>query len=166
MQARIWGTGRDMEAKHGNFGLAWWLLCLALVAHCADEALTDFLSYYNATVLTLYGHFWWFPRMDMDFREWATMLVVAIAALLLLTPFAYRNAPFLRPIAYVFAGIMLLNGMAHIAFTILGHTVPSVTFVGTAPGFYSSPLLLAGAIYLLLRLRGAAKDFASTAAVD
>lgn len=143
----------DANTKRGNFGLAWLLLCLALVVHCGDEALTDFLGYYNATVLTLYGHFSWFPRMDMDFREWAILSVTINTLLLSLTPFAYRNAPLLRTIAHVFAGILLLQGIAHIAFTVLGHTVPSVTFVSTAPGFYSSPLLVAGSIYLIIRLR-------------
>jgi hypothetical protein len=156
--ARIEGMAAgDVTERRANFGLAWQLLCLAFVAHFVDEALTDFLSYYNATVLTLYGHFSWFPRMDMDFRGWITVLIVANAVSLLLTPFAYRNAGFLRPVAYFFAGIMLLNGVGHIFFTVLGHTVPSVSFEGTAPGFYSSPLLLAASIYLLVRLRRSGK---------
>jgi hypothetical protein len=49
------------------------------------------------------------------------------------------------------------NGMGHIFFMVLGHTVPSISFDGVAPGFYSSPLLLAASIYLLVRLRRSAK---------
>jgi len=147
-----------------NFGLAWLLLCLALVAHVVDEALTDFLGYFNATVLTLHGHFPWFPRMDMEFRQWLTALIAANAVLLLLTPLAYRNARFLRPLAYVFAAIMLLNAIGHTLATLLGHTVPSVHFEGPAPGFYSSPLLFAASIYLLLRLWRSAKPVSERAA--
>jgi hypothetical protein len=136
-----------------NFGLGWLLLCFAFVAHVVDEALTDFLSYFNATVLALYGHFAWFPRMDMAFRTWITGLIVANAVLLLLTPFAYRNARSLRPLAYFFAGIMMLNAVGHALATLRGQTVPSVHFSGAAPGFYSSPVLFAAGIYLLSRLR-------------
>ncbi|GAC1700533.1 MAG: hypothetical protein NVS9B4_02090 [Candidatus Acidiferrum sp.] len=157
---------RDLTERAGNFGLAWLLLCLAFVAHSVDEALTDFLSYYNATVLTLYGHFSWFPRLDMDVHRWATVLIVTNMVLLSLTPFAYRNARFLRPVAYFFAALLLVNGMGHIFFTVLGHTVPSVSFDGSAPGFYSSPLLLAGSIYLLVRLRRSAIDFPGNDLVD
>jgi hypothetical protein len=140
-----------------NFGLAWLLLCFAFVAHVVDEALTDFLSYFNATVLALYGHFPWFPRLDMEFRTWLAALIVANVLLLLLTPLAYRNAEPLRPLAYFFAVIMLVNALGHTVATLRGQTVPSVHFSGPAPGFYSSPLLFAAAIYLLLRLRRSAK---------
>jgi hypothetical protein len=48
---------------------------------------------------------------------------------------------------------MLLNGLGHTLFTILGRTVEAVRFVRPAPGFYSSPLLLLTSIYLFRRLR-------------
>jgi hypothetical protein len=48
---------------------------------------------------------------------------------------------------------MLLNGMGHTFFTVLGRTVPSVHFSRPAPGFYSSPLLLVTSIYIFIRLR-------------
>ena len=140
------------EAK-GNFGLAWMLLCLAFGVHIWDEAAHGFLEYYNATVLTLWAHFSWFPKIDMGFRPWVLGVSGVAVVLLLLTPFAYRNVPWMRPLAYLFAGVQLLNGLAHVVFTILGHTVPSVVFEGPAPGFYSAPLLLALAVFLFWRLR-------------
>jgi hypothetical protein len=136
-----------------NFGMAWFLLCLAFCAHVADEALTGFLPIYNATVLAMRSQYKWFPMPTFEFREWLTGLIVANIILLLLTPFAFRNAPWLRPIAYVYAGIHLLNGMGHSLATIFGQTVSTIHFARPAPGFYSSPLLFAGAIYLLIRLR-------------
>jgi hypothetical protein len=140
------------EAKC-NFGLAWMLLCLAFGAHIWDEAAHGFLEYYNATVLTLWAHFPRFPKIDMEFRPWVLGVSGVTVVLLLLTPFAYRNARWMRPFAYLFAGIQLLNGLAHVVFTILGHTVPSVVFEGPAPGFYSAPLLLVFSAFLFWRLR-------------
>jgi hypothetical protein len=150
-------TPEQKFARPVNFGLAWLALCLAFVVHVVDEALTGFLDYYNATVLTLYGHFSWFPRLDMEFRTWLTGLMVANSALLILTAFAYRNSRFLRPLAYLFARIMILNAFGHISATIRGRTVPSVHFHGVAPGFYSSSLLLLTSGFLLVRLRRSAK---------
>lgn len=139
-------------ARRG-FGLAWFVLCIGFGLHVWDEAAHDFLIYYNATVLTLYGHFSWFPRMDMEYREWLIGLIVAVALCLALTPFAFRNARWLRPLAYLFATIHFFNGMGHIAATLLGQTVPSVHFEGVAPGFYTAPLLLLSSGYLFWRLR-------------
>jgi hypothetical protein len=136
-----------------GFGTPWLLLCLAFALHAWDEAAHDFLSYYNSTVVALYGHFSWFPRMDLQFRTWLAALLVANLVLLALTPWAYRNARWLRPLAYGFAAIQLLNGTGHILAAIWGRTVPSVHFEGAAPGVYTAPLLMALAAYLIWGLR-------------
>ena len=140
-----------------SFGSAWLLLCLGFCAHVADEALTHFLDIYNPTVMAMRERFTWFPMPTFEFRGWLIGLIVANAVFLALTPFAYRNARALRPLAYFFAVVMLLNGLGHTLFTILGRTVPSVTFARPAPGFYSSPFLLVASIYLLVRLRRTAR---------
>jgi hypothetical protein len=140
-------------AQLENCGIAWLLLCLSFAANILDDAVNDFLGYYNATVLTLYGHFSWFPRIDLSFREWLVGVTVADAVLLLLSPLAFRNALLVKPIAYVFSTIMLLNGCGSILVSVRGQTVGSVHFTGIAPGTYSSPLLLAASAYLLRRLR-------------
>jgi hypothetical protein len=137
----------------GNFGLPWLLLCLAFCAHVADEALTGFLNVYNPTVIAMRAKLSWFPMPTFEYREWLIGLIVANLILLALTPLAYRNTRALRPLAYFFAGVMLLNGMGHTFFTVLGRTVASVQFPRPAPGFYSSPFLLITSIYLFLRLR-------------
>jgi len=142
-----------LPLRHQGFGLAWLFLSMAFALHVWDEAAHDFLGYYDATVLTLYGRFSWFPRMDMTFREWLTGLLVAITIVLALTPFALRNARWLRPFAYLFAGIQFVNGAGHILATMWGGTVPSVRFEGTAPGFYTAPLLLLSSAFLIWRLR-------------
>ena len=141
------------SASPDNFGLAWILLCLAFCAHVADEALTGFLNVYNPTVMAMRDRLAWFPMPTFEYREWLVGLIVANLILLALTPFAYRNARGLRPLAYFYAGVMLLNGMGHTVFTVLGRTVASVQFPRPAPGFYSSPFLLITSIYLLMQLR-------------
>jgi hypothetical protein len=136
-----------------NFGLPWLLLSLALVAHVADEALTGFLPVYNATVTAIRAEYSWYPMPTFEFRNWLFGLVTAVLLLLALTPFAYRNSRPLRPFAYIFAVVMFLNGVGHTLATIFGRTVSSVPIPRPAPGFYSSPLLLAASIYLWSRLR-------------
>src|SRR5712692_11037109 len=90
-----------------NFGLAWFLLCLAFCAHVADEALTGFLPVYNATVLAMRSEHKWYPVPTFGYREWLFGLIAVNVLLLFLTPLAYHNALSLRPFAYVFAIIML-----------------------------------------------------------
>ncbi len=139
--------------RQSNFGMAWFLLCLAFVAHVADEALTGFLPVYNATVLAMRSEYKWYPMPTFGYREWLSGLIAVNILLLLFTQLAYRNARWLRPLAYFYAGIMFLNGMGHTLATIFGRTASTVPIPRPAPGFYSSPLLLAGSIYLLIRLR-------------
>lgn len=141
------------ERGAGNFGAAWLLFCASIAATITDQAINDFLGYYNATVLTLYGHFSWFPRIDMRFGTWLATAITTNALLLLFTPFAYRGARFLRPIGYVFSTFMILVACGEIFASLLGQTVPSVHFTNGAPGVYTSPLLLASSTFLLWRLR-------------
>jgi hypothetical protein len=147
---------RERE-QTGNLGAAWLLLCLSFATNILDGALNDFLGYYNATVLTLYGHFSWFPRIDLTFREWLVGMIVADAVLLFLTPLAYRDSVYSRPLAYAFGVIMVLFGCGTVFASLLGRTVSSVHFIGMAPGTYSSPLILAASVYLLWRLRASSK---------
>jgi cation transport ATPase len=136
--------------------MAWLLLCLAFCAHVADEALTGFLGIYNPTVLAMRARYSWFPMPTFEFRQWLLGLIVANAVFLLLTPFAFRNAWWLRPLGHFYAGVHLLNAMGHTVATIFGQTVSTIQFARPAPGFYSSPLLFAASIYLLVRLRALA----------
>ena len=122
------------SGKPGNFGTAWFLLCLAFCAHVADEALTGFLPVYNATVLVMRSRYNWFPMPNFGFREWLTELILANIVLRLLTPFAFQNAEWLRPLAYFYAFVHLLNGM--------GHTVATIFDYGPAAGSGARPRVL------------------------
>ena len=136
-----------------KLGISWIALCLALALHVTDEASTDFLSVYNPTVSALRAKFGFWPMPTFEFREWLTGLIVAVLVLLALPPLVFKGARWMRPVFYVFAAIMLLNGLGHTAGTILGHTVSSVRFTRPMPGFYSSPVLLATSVYALHQLR-------------
>lgn len=143
-----------------GFGSAWLALCVAFALHILDEATTGFLAVYNPTVTILRSRWSWFFMPTFDFREWLITLIVACGLLFCLTPVAARGMPGLRPLAWFFAVLMFLNGLGHTLFTILGHTVASVTFPRPAPGFYSSPLLFVTSVWLMIRLRRTARvDF-------
>jgi len=137
----------------GNFGLAWFFCAVAFALHIWDEAAHDFVDYYNATALALYGHFSWFPRIDVGFHTWLVIFVLTNLALFGLTPWAFRDVLWLRPLAYAVVFLSLADGTGHVLVTIRGQTVPSVRLEGVSPGFYTSPLVLFSATYLLLSLR-------------
>jgi hypothetical protein len=127
---------------------------LALAVHVTDEALTGFLSVYNPTVAALRARFGFWPMPTFEFREWLTGLITLIVLLAALTPFAFRNAPWIRPVLYFCAIVIgILNALGHTLGTIFGQTVSTVRFPRPAPGFYSSPLLLVAAMYALVQLR-------------
>ncbi len=140
-----------------DFGYAWLALCFSFCLHVADEVLTGFLPVYNATILALRAERSWYPMPVFGFRSWLTGLIVANVILLLLAPFAFRNARALRPLAYFFAAIMILNGIGHTLATIFGRgPTLAVPIPRPAPGFYSSPFLLVASVYLLVTLRRSA----------
>jgi hypothetical protein len=136
-----------------GFGGAWFALCTAFALHIVDEASTGFLAIYNPTVTTLRERWNWFPMPTFQFGEWLILLIGTCALLFCLIPVAARGMHGLRPLAWAYALIMFCNGLAHILFSILGHTVAAVTFPRPAPGFYSSPFLLAASVWLMFRLR-------------
>jgi hypothetical protein len=143
-----------MEAgQNRGVGRAWVALCVALGAHIADEALTGFLAVYNPTVTALRGTLPWLPVPVFGFEAWLTGLILGTIALFGLSVFVFRGARWMRPVCYAFAVLMLVNAFGHTLRTVFGRTVGSVRFSGPMPGFYSSPLLFAASIYLLVELR-------------
>jgi hypothetical protein len=140
-----------------GFGSAWFALCLGFALHIVDEATTGFLAVYNPTVAILRQRWGWFPLPPLNFREWLAAHVVVCGLLFCLTPVAARGMRGLRPLAWAYATIMFLNGLGHTIGTIMGHTVEAVSFPRPAPGFYSSPFLFLGSLWLMVRLRRTAQ---------
>ena len=135
-----------------GFGRPWIALTIAFALHVIDEAATGFLGIYNPSVTAMRARFGWFPMPTFEFREWLVGLIAGVVLCFALTPLAASNARWLRPLAWFYAFLMFFNAMGHTVFTILGRTVESVTFPRPAPGFYSSPFLFVGSIWLIARL--------------
>jgi hypothetical protein len=114
---------------------AWLLLCGVLSAHVADEALTGFLDLYNAAV-TAMG----LPSLQFTFPVWITLLALAIAGLLILSYWVRRGTWWTVHAGYVFAFLMLANGIAHLSFSIHRRAWMS--------GAYTSPVLVAASLNL------------------
>ena len=131
-----------------RFGIAWVFFALALALHVADEASHDFLSVYNPSVLWIRARVPFLPLPTFTFGSWLTLLIAAICLLLAVSPLAFRGNRWLRKGAWP---IGMVVGVLNAA----GHISSSVYFRRWMPGVYSSPFLLAGAIYLLLTARSA-----------
>ena len=141
-------TPKDFGARHG---LAWVLLTLALATHVIDEALNDFLSFYNPTVHAIRQVAPFLPFPTFTFESWLSGLVFAIVVLAAITPIVISGGRWTISLSYFFAVFMILNGLGHITVSI---------YLGQAmPGVYSSPLLLAASAFLLgaTRQRSAVK---------
>jgi len=143
---------RSRSGSEFGFGRAWFALTVAFALHVFDEATTGFLAVYNPTIIALRARWAWFPMPTYQFRDWLVGLIVVVAFCFALTPLAARGLRGLRPLAWYYAVIMFYNGCGHTLFTILGRTVASVTFPRPAPGFYSSPFLFVGSVWLMRRL--------------
>ena len=144
--------------------IAWLWLVVALALHVIDEASTGFLDVYNPTVRALRERLGWFPMPEFRFEVWATGLAALVLGLALLTPLVDRGPRAMRVATVAFAGLMVLNGAAHITGTIVGRTVATVRFDRPMPGFWSSPLLIGAAVFFVVRARrrdGVTKDTAS-----
>jgi uncharacterized membrane protein required for colicin V production len=133
-------------------GIAWVAFALALAIHVADEATHDFLSTYNPSVRAIRARLPFLPLPTFTFRVWLTLLIAGILLLLCFSPFAFRGASWLRIVS---RPLGILVGVLNAAL----HFSSSVYFHRWMPGVYSSPLLLAAAIFLLAssRLRASAK---------
>lgn len=136
-------SSRERRAR--RHWIAWIALCGALAVHVADEALTDFLAIYNPTVLAIRERYPFLPLGTFTFENWLSLLIFAIVSLTAASYFVWQGRWAMRPISYVFAGVMLLNGLMHIAGSFYMRTF--------MPGVYSSPLLIAASIALILRTR-------------
>jgi hypothetical protein len=133
-----------------RLGISWLLLVTTVAAHIADEAMTGFLGIYNPTVLELRRNIPWIRLPTFTFRAWLSGLIVALVIAMLATPLAFRAPRSFRVVAVVCAVFMILNGLNHLLGTALGHTFSDIRFARPMPGTYSSPPMIAAAVYLLV----------------
>lgn len=126
-------------------GTAWILLALALALHVADEAANDFLSVYNPSVLRIRQALPWLPLPVFTFDVWLAGLIAAVLLLLFLSRYVFLGRRWTIPASYLLGGLMTLNA--------LGHFAGSLAMGRAMPGVYSSPFLLAAALYLIYSTR-------------
>jgi len=128
---------RDAPVRHMQ---AWLLLVAALVVHVVDEALTDFLDFYNPLVLSIRSQVPWFPMPVFTFLMWLAGLVVLVLVLAGLAPAVRLGVTGTQLASWVLSAIMFLNGVGHLA--------GSVYFQRWLPGATSAPLLLVASLVL------------------
>ena len=124
-------------------------MCGALAVHVADEALTGWLDWYNPTVRAMREQYP-FPLLPIllpmfTFRVFLSLLIFAVVSLTAASWFVWKGRWAMRPISHVFAVVMLTNGLFHIAHSIYMREL--------MPGVYTSPLLLAASIALIVYTR-------------
>lgn len=119
---------------------AWLLLVGAFAVHVVDEALTNFLEFYNPLVLSIRSQIPWFPMPTFTFAVWFAGLIVLVLVLGFLAPAVRRGAVATGLASWMFSVIMFMNG--------LGHLAGSIYFDRWLPGATSAPLLLAASLLL------------------
>jgi hypothetical protein len=92
---------------------AWVLMISAIAIHVFDEAVTDFLSFYNPLALDLRESFGFsFPPM-FTFEMWLGGLIVGILVCFALTPIVKRGGRITRVFTIVLGILMIVNSLGH-----------------------------------------------------
>lgn len=124
----------------GSHYRAWMLLCAIFAIHITDEASTGFLKLWNPEVLAIRAHHPWMIIPAFSFPVWITLLALAVLGFLVLSVWVRRGLPWTVYASYAFIFLMLSNGLAHLGF--------SIDQKAWMSGAYTSPLLIAGSVYL------------------
>ena len=132
-----------MDVLKNKNGLAWILMVSAGTLHVIDEAIHGFLSVYNPLVESVRESLGFFPMPTFSTGPWLAGLIGAIIISFAVTPVVNRGRRVVR-IVFTALGILM-------AFNALGHMLGSVYFGYLLPGFWSSPLLLVTAVYVVKR---------------
>jgi hypothetical protein len=144
MNARVVASESEIAhrqaARHMH---AWFVLVGVLALHVLDEAVTDFLGFYNPLVRSIRSRWPLFPMPTFKFVIWVAGLGALVLVLALLGLAVRRGAPSMRLASWLFSGIMFLNGF--------GHLGGSLYFQRWLPGTTSAPLLLLASVLLARR---------------
>jgi hypothetical protein len=135
-------TNSESRSLINKHGYAWVWLTVALAIHVTDEASNDFLSVYNPIVNKLVSKYPYLPLPTFTFSLWITGLIIAIAALFALSLAVFHGKKFTIYFSFFYGGLMLLNGLTHIA--------GSFALGRVLPGTWSAPLLIIASLYLLV----------------
>ena len=132
------------DTIHRAHAFAWFYLCAHLAAHVVEEAATGFLDVWNP-VLAGWSQRTGLPLPHLPFDLWLGILVVAVTVLTALTPRVARGAAWAPSASYIFGAVMVANGVHHLF---------SPLYLGRfLPGHFTSPLLIAAAVWLIVQTR-------------
>jgi hypothetical protein len=123
---------------------AYLLLVFCLALHVTDEAIHHFLDFYNPLALKIREYMIFFPP-TFSFQIWITGLILAVLLLLVLTPYVYSRTKRMIPAAMIFAVIMILNG--------LGHMAVSIYYGKIMAGMVTSPFLIFSSVWFIFQIR-------------
>jgi hypothetical protein len=137
-----------------GWGPSWITLAIAIALHVWDEAAHDFLAVYNPLVAAIRDRLPFLPLPTFTFRLWLTGLVLGILIMLSMSVFAFRGTRWFRPPSFALAILMIANGLIH--------TIGSAYYAKAMPGLYSSPVLIASSVWLLIQLRQTSRSCASS----
>ena len=127
--------------------VSWLLMVISIALHVLDEALTGFLPFFNERTVIISEWLGFLRIPSVDFVTWLTALIIGIVILFSLTFVVKRGGRAIRIFATALGILMIVNALLHI--------VGSIYQGYLLPGFFSSPVLLVTAGYVLWRgLRG------------
>ena len=123
--------------------LAWVAMVSSLAFHVVDEALNDFLSFFNPLVENMRVRLEFFPMPTFEFKYWISGLICVVAIGYLAIPLVRRGAQGIKIVMVVAGALMVLNS--------LGHMAASIYMGRVVPGTLSSPLLLVASLCVVVR---------------
>lgn len=124
--------------------VAWLALVLCLALHVADEAIHHFLDFYNPLAMKIREYLIIFPP-TFSFQIWLAGLCLAVLLLLVLAPLVYSRNKRMIPAATIFAVIMVMNG--------LGHLAASIYYGKIMAGMVTSPFLIFFSVWFIFQIR-------------
>ncbi len=123
-------------------GVAWALMISAISVHVLDEAVTDFLPFYNGLALNLNERLGFSLLPVFSFEIWLGGLIAGIVICFSITPLVNRGGRFIRTFVFLLGMLMVANALTHmVASAYMGRLVP---------GFWSSPFLLVTAVFVVV----------------
>lgn len=114
----------------------------AISIHVLDEAVTDFLPFYNGLALNLNERLGFFLMPVFSFEAWLGGLILGIIVCFAITPLVNRGGRLIRTFVVLLGMLMVVNA--------LGHMAGSALVGRLLPGFWSSPFLLATAVFVVV----------------
>jgi hypothetical protein len=124
--------------------VAWFVLCVLLALHLAEEAASGDYRAYGQALDLLRVFFPQLPIPHFNFTVWLVDIAGAIIVLFLLTGLVHRNYQIMRPASFALAIFTTANAMLHILLSLASDRILA--------GTLTSPLLLVASLFLLLTI--------------